>query len=129
MPFSFAQVAWMPSPPLVPEDGPIDFDHLHRMTLGDDSLEREVLAMFADQAAEMAASLAQLPPDAAILAHKLKGSARAIGAVHVAAAAADLETALRSGADPAELRATLNDTVNQACRAVDAILQRSRGHR
>src|SRR6187455_3745743 len=68
MSFSLGQVDWMPSPPLVPEDGPIDFDHLHRMTLGDDSLKREVLAMFAGQAAELAASLAQLPPNAAILA-------------------------------------------------------------
>ena len=125
MPFSLGQVDWMPSPPLVPEDGPIDFDHLRRMTLGDDSLEREVLAMFAGQVAELAASLALLPPNAAILAHKLKGSARAIGAIHVAAAAADLETVLRNGADPAEPRATLNDTVNQVCQAIDVILQRS----
>lgn len=115
----------MPSPPLVPEDGPIDFDHLHRMTLGDDGLEREVLAMFAGQAAELAASLARLPPDAAMLAHRLKGAARAIGAIHVAAAATELEIALRTGADPAEPRATLNDAVSQACRAIDAILQRS----
>ena len=125
MSFSLGQVDWMPSPPLVPEDGPIDFDHLHRMTLGDDSLEREVLAMFAGQAAELAASLAQLPPNAAILTHKLKGSARAIGAIHVAAAAADLETALRNGADPAEPGVTLNDTVSQVCQGIDAILQRS----
>jgi HPt (histidine-containing phosphotransfer) domain-containing protein len=115
----------MPSPPLVPDDGPIDFDHLRRMTLGDNALEREVLAMFAGQAAELAAALAQLPPDAATLAHKLKGSARAIGAVHVAAAAADLETALRNGADPAEPREALNHTISQACKAIDAILRRS----
>lgn len=114
----------MPSPPLVPEDGPIDFDHLRRMTLGDDSLEREVLAMFAAQAAELAASLAQLPSNAAVLAHKLKGSARAIGAVYVAAAAEDLETALRTGSDPAEPRTMLNDAVSQACQAIDAMLQR-----
>ena len=125
MPLQVEQAEWMPSPPLVPDDGPIDFDHLRRMTLGDDGLEREVLAMFAGQAAELAASLSQLPPNAAILAHKLKGSARAIGAIHVAAAAAGLETALRKGADPAEPRAVLNDTVNQACQAIDAILQRS----
>ena len=40
----------MPSPPLVPDDGPIDIAHLKRMTLGDAGLEREVLAMFADVA-------------------------------------------------------------------------------
>ena len=125
MPLHFEQAEWMPSPPLVPDDGPIDFDHLRRMTLGDNSLEREVLAMFSGQAAELAAALAQLPPEAATLAHKLKGSARAIGAFHVAAAAADLETALRNGANPAEPRATLNDTISQACQAIDAILRRS----
>jgi HPt (histidine-containing phosphotransfer) domain-containing protein len=125
MPYSLEQVVWMPSPPLVPDDGPIDFDHLRRMTLGDNGLEREVLAMFAGQAAELAAALAQLPPDAATLAHKLKGSARAIGAVHVAAAAADLETALRNGADPAEPREALNHTISQARKAIDAILRRS----
>ncbi|MEH6950098.1 Hpt domain-containing protein [Nitrobacter sp. NHB1] len=125
MPYSLEQVTWMPSPPLIPDDGPIDFDHLCRMTLGDSSLEREVLAMFAGQAAELTAALAQLPPDAATLAHKLKGSARAIGAVHVAAAAADLETALRNGADPAEPRAALDLAITQACQAIDAILRRS----
>jgi HPt (histidine-containing phosphotransfer) domain-containing protein len=125
MPLQLEQAEWMPSPPLVPDDGPIDFDHLHRMTLGDDSLEREVLAMFAGQAAQLAAALSQLPSEAATLAHKLKGSAQAIGAVHVAAAAADLETALRNGADPAEPRATLNDTIGEACHAIDAILRRA----
>jgi HPt (histidine-containing phosphotransfer) domain-containing protein len=125
MPYSLEQVVWMPSPPLIPDDGPIDFDHLRRMTLGDNSLEREVLAMYAGQAAELAAALAQLSTDAATLAHKLKGSARAIGAVHVAAAAADLETALRNGADPTEPREALNHTISRACKAIDAILRRS----
>jgi HPt (histidine-containing phosphotransfer) domain-containing protein len=125
MPYSLEQVAWMPSPPLVPDDGPIDFDHLRRMTLGDSRLEREVLAMFAGQAASLAAALAQTPADAAALAHKLKGSARAIGAVHVAAAAADLETALRNGADAAEPRTALDHAISQAREAIDAILRRS----
>jgi HPt (histidine-containing phosphotransfer) domain-containing protein len=125
MPFHLEQVAWMPSPPLVPDDGPIDFAHLRTMTLGDESLEREVLAMFAGQAAELAAALAQLPPDAAAIAHKLKGSARAIGAMRVASAAADLETALQNGADPASSLAALNDTVGEVRATIDAILRRS----
>ena len=124
MPFHLEQVAWMPSPPLVPDDGPIDFAHLRTMTLGDESLEREVLAMFAGQAAELAAALAQLPPDAAAIAHKLKGSARAIGAARVASAAADLETALQNGDDPANLLAALDDAVGEARAAIDAILRR-----
>ncbi|MBS0528588.1 MAG: Hpt domain-containing protein [Proteobacteria bacterium] len=125
MSFHLEQVAWMPSPPLVPDDGPVDVAHLRRMTLGDDSLEREVLAMFAGQATELAAALAQLPPDAGALAHKLMGSARAVGAVHVAAAAADLETALRNGTAPAEPLAVLTKAITQARKAIDAILRRS----
>jgi len=124
MPFHLEQVAWMPSPPLVPDDGPIDFAHLRTMTLGDESLEREVLAMFAGQAAELAAALAQLPSDGAAIAHKLKGSARAIGAMRVASAAADLETALQNGDDPANPLAALDDAVGEARAAIDAILRR-----
>lgn len=125
MPFHLEQVAWMPSPPLAPDDGPIDLAHLRHMTLGDETLEREVLAMFAGQAAKLATALAQLPPDAAAVAHKLKGSARAVGATRVAAAASDLETALQNGADPASPLAALNDTVGEARAAIDAILRRS----
>jgi HPt (histidine-containing phosphotransfer) domain-containing protein len=125
MPFHLEQVAWMPSPPLVPDDGPIDLEHLRRMTLGEDHIEREVLAMFSGQATELNAALARLPPDAAALAHKLKGSARSIGAFHVASAAEDLETALRHSADTTEPLAVLDDAVRQARGAIDAILRRS----
>ena len=45
MPLRLERIDWMPSPPLAPEDGPIDFAHLSRMTLGDGDLEREVLTM------------------------------------------------------------------------------------
>ena len=58
----------MPSPPLAPDDGPIDFAHLRRMTLDDDRLEREVLALFSAQAANLAGMLAALPADAGALA-------------------------------------------------------------
>ena len=77
----------MPSPPLAPDDGPIDIAHLARMTLGDVSLEQEVLAMFAAQAARLIGALATLPAGAGTLVHTLKGSARAVGAFQVAEAA------------------------------------------
>ena len=115
----------MPSPPLAPDDGPIDIDHLRRMTLGDASLEREVLAMFSAQAASLMNSLASHPPEAAVLAHTLKGSARAIGAFAVADAAADLEAAIQGGEDLSQTLATLNEATAQARTAVDAILHRS----
>ena len=74
----------MPSPPLAPIDSPLDFDHLSRMTLGDSELEQEVLAMFAEQAVRLLAAMAALPAETSALAHKLKGSARGIGAFAVA---------------------------------------------
>lgn len=115
----------MPSPPLVPDDGPIDTEHLARMTLGDDGLEREVLAMFSAQAVGVIATLAAMPADAGALAHTLKGSARAIGAFRVADAAEHLETVIRTGGNPTGALAELDDAVGQARLAVDAILRRS----
>ena len=115
----------MPSPPLAPDDGPIDFDHLKRMTLGDAGLEQEVLAMFAAQSAKLAGMLAAMPSDAAALAHTLKGSARAIGAFAVADAAAGLEAVIAGGSDPSDSLAELGDAVAQARAAIEAVLRRS----
>jgi HPt (histidine-containing phosphotransfer) domain-containing protein len=125
MPLHLERVTWMPSPPLVPDDGPIDIEHLRRMTLGDTSLEREVLAMFSAQAVGLVGALATLSSDASALAHTLKGSARAIGAFGVADAAEGLEAQIRSGGDPAEALAELTDAVARARAAIDAILNRS----
>src|ERR1700716_1576437 len=91
------RIDWMPSPPLVPDDGPINIEHLQRMTLGDASLEHEVLAMFSAQAVRFIGTLASLPADASALAHTLKGSARAIGAFQVADAAECLEAVMQNG--------------------------------
>ena len=125
----------MPSPPLAPDDGPIDNAHLDRMTLGDIALEREVLAMFSAQAVGLIARLAPLPSagrysevgsvENLALAHTLKGSARAIGAFRVADAAEVLESAIRRGDDPSEAMAGLKDLVAEARTAIDARLGRS----
>jgi HPt (histidine-containing phosphotransfer) domain-containing protein len=125
MAYHLQRIDWMPSPPLAPDDGPIDFEHLGRMTLGDAILEHEVLAMFSAQAVSLMSALAMLPAAAGELAHKLKGSARAIGAFQVADAAGRLETAALKGDDPAEALAELDDAVEQARTAIDAILRRS----
>jgi HPt (histidine-containing phosphotransfer) domain-containing protein len=125
MPLHLERVTWMPSPPLVPDDGSIDIEHLRRMTLGDASLEREVLAMFSAQAVGLVGGLATLPSDAGALAHTLKGSARAIGAFGVADAAEGLEVLIRSGGDPAQALAELTEAVARARAAIDAILNRS----
>src|SRR3954451_13025651 len=102
MPLHQQRIDWMPSPPLVPDDGPIDIAHLRRMTFGDAGLEREVLTMFARQSVRLIEALAGLPTDAAELAHTLDGSARAIGAFQVADATVALEAAMREGGEPAQ---------------------------
>ena len=125
MPLHLERVEWMPSPPLAPDDGPIDFQHLKRITLGDASLEQEVLAMFAAQSARLIGQLATVPADRPALAHTLKGSARAIGAFAVADAAARLEADLAKGADPSGRLAELGDAVAVARTAIETILRRS----
>jgi HPt (histidine-containing phosphotransfer) domain-containing protein len=119
------RVEWMPSPPLAPDDGPIDFEHLSRMTLGDAGLEQEVLAMFVAQSATLVSQLAAMPADASALAHTLKGSARAIGAFAVGDAAARLEAAIARGFDTSAALAELGETVAEARAAIEAVLRRS----
>jgi HPt (histidine-containing phosphotransfer) domain-containing protein len=116
------RIDWMPSPPLVPDYGPIDLTHLARMTLGNESLEREVLEMFSAQSAKLLGALADMPPDARALAHTLKGSARAIGAFAVADAAARLETQMKAGGDIAAALVDLEDAITQARIAIEVLL-------
>lgn len=93
------------------------------MTLGDAELEREVLAMFAEQAARLLAAMAAMPAETGGLAHKLKGSARGIGAFAVADAAAGLETAIRTGRGRSDAFAALKEAVAEASAAIEAILK------
>jgi HPt (histidine-containing phosphotransfer) domain-containing protein len=125
MSLNLDRMEWMPSPPLAPDDGPIDIVHLRRMTLGDAALEREVLTLFSAQALRQAQALAEMPTDAPALAHTLKGSARAIGAFAVADAAAHLETLIKGGRRTAEALSELNDAVAQAQAAIEAMLGES----
>src|SRR4051812_28754762 len=124
MPFSPERTDWMPSSPLVSDEA-IDLEHLGRMTLGDPALQREVLAMFAAQAARLLEALAAQPEDRAALAHTLRGSAQAIGAFEVADAAGRLEQAALEGAELDRAIAALSDKVARACTAIDAMQGRS----
>jgi HPt (histidine-containing phosphotransfer) domain-containing protein len=82
------------APPLAPVERPIDLEHLFRMTLGDHSLEREVLQLFDRQAGMLMERIAGAEPGiVAAAAHTLKGSARGIGAWQVARAADTVEAA------------------------------------
>ena len=94
-PASADWIPWMPSPPLVPDEGFIDTAHLDRMTLGDEALQREVLTLFVRQSTDLVARMATFPADMAAIAHTLKGSARGIGAFSAAASAERLEQVYR----------------------------------
>lgn len=81
------------APPLAPAGPVIDLDHLARMTLGDRSLQTEVLELFDRQAGMLLTRMKDAGANVvAALAHTLKGSARGIGAWHVAQAAEAVES-------------------------------------
>jgi hypothetical protein len=95
MPLHLQGIEWMPSPPLVPDDGPLDLEHLRRMTFGDAGLEREVLALFVGQATRLVGALGTLSPDAGRLAHTLKGADPAPGLAELRDAVAEAQRAIR----------------------------------
>ena len=87
---------------------PIDLVHLHAQTMGDASLETEVLQLFARHARCCLRDCAA--GDAAAVcaaAHRLKGAAAAVGAFAVAAAAAALEASPEDAASAAALTAAV----------------------
>ncbi len=94
------------------------------MTLGDSSLERQVLSIFAAQTDSLLSAIAGLPADTGPLAHKLKGSARAIGAFRLADVACALEAVLREGGDPSRALADLEIAGAEALSAIASILRR-----
>ena len=104
------------------EDRPIDLVHLARATDGDESLEAELLAMFDHQCEKLVerVKLADLPRRArGDIAHRLRGSALAIGAFAVAEGALAVETAFeREGGEPAAEIAALAAKVGQARAAI-----------
>jgi HPt (histidine-containing phosphotransfer) domain-containing protein len=86
----------------------IDTEHLSRMTLGELSLQREVLALFDRQADILLPRIRNgAPAVAAASAHTLKGSAVGIGAFKVARAAEAVEQA-RDQAKDAALAAAID---------------------
>ncbi len=110
------------APSLAPDDRPIDLVHLARTTLGDRSLEREVLQLFDRQSTLLIARMrSAAPAGIATLAHTLKGSARGIGAWRVARAAEALELAGSAGSDLTEALDQLAAAADEA-RAVIAEL-------
>ncbi len=76
-----------------PEIGPIDMEHLLHYTMGDEALAREVLGLFCTQGRIYLEQLCatQDPQERKSAAHTLKGSARGVGAHHVANLSETLE--------------------------------------
>jgi len=100
----------------------IDRAELARMTLGDRSLEREVLQLFERQAGLLLARMHSGEPEiVSSLAHTLKGSAASIGASGVQMAAAGVEQA--SAAERKEALDRLAVAIDEACAAISALLR------
>jgi HPt (histidine-containing phosphotransfer) domain-containing protein len=117
-----SELSILSAPRPQPDLATIDDEHLARMTLGDRSLEREVLEIFARQ---LTLTLKRItgakPSSTAAAAHTLKGSARGIGAWRVARAAERLEDiASRAGDEQAMTGAIaeLETASFEACAAI-----------
>jgi len=122
---AFAQVT---APPLAPSDQVIDLDHLARMTLGERSLEREVLQLFDQQAGMLLERMtSEAPRIVAAIAHTLTGSARGVGAWKVAAAA-DRVQHLAAKPGPTTLTAAMNRLSSAVTEAQAAIVELLREH-
>ena len=100
------------------DEGPLDRGHLARQTLGDAGLEREILSLFQRQSGVILNRLMEASggEERRIAAHTLKGSARAVGAWRVAAAAEAVENGARPDLSP------LAGAVNEAIATIETIL-------
>jgi HPt (histidine-containing phosphotransfer) domain-containing protein len=123
---SVAAVDTVAAPSLSRADSPIDLTHLARMTLGDASLEREVLQLFDRQADMLMTRMADARPAlVAASAHTLKGSARGIGAWRIARDAETVELAAAS-AEESDLKiakARLEVSIGEAKTAIAELLR------
>jgi hypothetical protein len=111
------------SPEAPADSGAIDREHLARMTLGELSLQREVLALFDRQADLLLPRIRTGAPGvAAASAHVLKGSAVGIGAFKVARAAEAVEQARDAAAAAAidTLAALLDEAKAEIARLLRA---------
>jgi len=123
--YDYIGIAEIPAPTLAPDE-PIDRRHLFKMTLGDQSLEAEVLRLFERQSAMLLARMAEAGADAAklrALAHTLNGSARGVGAWRVAHVAQAAEAAAADPALVAPAIEALHGAVGEAIAAIGVMLR------
>jgi HPt (histidine-containing phosphotransfer) domain-containing protein len=105
-------------------DSALDERHLREMTLGDQSLEREVLQVFDRQITLMLQRMARAEPaHAAAAAHTLKGSARGLGAWRVAEAAERVEQAAAGLGNLGQAIAELDVAAGEVRVAIEVRLQ------
>jgi HPt (histidine-containing phosphotransfer) domain-containing protein len=103
----------------------IDEDHLPRMTLGDDILEREVLGIFAQQATLILARMAVLDhAGIAAAAHTLQGSASGLGAWRLAEAAERVDQAAAGGGDFGAAVAAFEAAATELCATIEVRLNK-----
>lgn len=101
---------------------PIDLVHLARQTFGSLDLEREVLHLFVAQSRELVVRLRAAPAgERGALAHRLKGSARGVGARRVAEICGLLEAPELAESEVRRVVGDLAEAVDEVRVFVDAI--------
>ena len=90
---------------------PVDLVHLSKQSLGDRSLEQEILRMFQSQSQLYLDRLenAKTADERKLAAHTVVGSARGLGAWHVAREAELVEAACAQGCDITALRGAVEE--------------------
>jgi HPt (histidine-containing phosphotransfer) domain-containing protein len=105
-------------------DPALDLVHLSRQCQGDPDLEAELLGLFRLQLRGLSLQLCDLatstPELKARIAHRLRGSALAVGAGRVARAAKAIEDKALALQDPARADARHLEAVSQAVAALEA---------
>lgn len=92
---------------------PIDFVHLARQTMGEKDLEIEVLQLFTRNARTLLHELSVANDiEMKAIAHRLKGSADAVGAFNVSAAAEAVENGSRDSASLAKVASSVIEAEN-----------------
>ena len=101
---------------------PVDLVHLARYTMGNRSLEREVLELFRQQSTLHLSRMQEAANERAWreAAHTVKGSAKGIGAWHVATTAEEAE--LLAGDEFDEQRVAVHDLLKEQIAEANAYI-------
>ena len=108
------------TPQCASAENPVDLVHLSRQSLGDRSLEQEILQLFRSQSKLYLNRLesASSTDERKLAAHTVVGSARGLGAWKVAREAQKIELACNTKCDVSDLR----NAINEANDYIEALL-------